>query len=86
VPAVLERKPRTRPTRRAGARDTGGSWGGGGGGNGGGPHDDGGAEPNREWPLGPAILVVALLAALLTLLGMYTQIQANLTGAQLPGS
>jgi hypothetical protein len=32
------------------------------------------------------VLVVALLAALLTLLGMYTQIMANLAGAQLPGA
>jgi len=32
------------------------------------------------------VLVVVLLAAFLTWLGMYTQILANLAGAQLPGS
>jgi hypothetical protein len=32
------------------------------------------------------VLVAALLAALLTWLGMYTQILANLAGTQLPGS
>jgi hypothetical protein len=79
--AVLERKPSARPVLRA----AGSHGGGGDGSGGGGPHDDGaGARP--QWPLVPAVLVVALLAALLTLLGMYTQIMANLAGAQLPGA
>jgi hypothetical protein len=58
---------------------------GGGGDAGGGPQDGGSGLP-RDWPLVPAVIVAALLAALLTLLGMYTQIQANLAGSQLPGA
>ena len=38
------------------------------------------------WPLVPALLVIVLLAALLTFLGMLTQIWANLAGSQLPGA
>jgi hypothetical protein len=68
--------------RAAGSHGHGGDGSGGGGGE---PHDDG-AGPVRQWPLVPAVVVAALLAALLTLLGMYTQIQANLAGAQLPGA
>jgi hypothetical protein len=58
----------------------------GGGGDGGGGPRDGDSGPREDWPLVPAVVVAALLAALLTLLGMYTQIRANLAGAQLPGA
>ncbi len=75
--AVLERTPRTKARPRL---DGGGRAGGGG------SPGDGGPDPRREWPLVPAVLVAVLLAALLTWLGMYTQIQANLAGAQLPGA
>jgi hypothetical protein len=34
----------------------------------------------------PAVVVAVLLAALLTFLGMYAQLLANLAGARLPGS
>lgn len=37
-------------------------------------------------PLGLAITLIVLVAALLTYLGMLTQIWANLSGAQLPGA
>lgn len=51
------------------------------------PHDgDGGGEPRGNWPLALALVVVVLLAALLTYVGMLTQIWANLSGAQLPGA
>lgn len=80
MPAVLERKPRTQPVRRAAGGHSGGI------GAGAVSHNGGGSGRHREWPLAPAVVVAALLAALLTLLGMYTQIQANLAGAQLPGS
>lgn len=43
-------------------------------------------SPHREWPLVPAIVVAVLIGALLTFLGMLTQIWANLAGSQLPGS
>lgn len=42
--------------------------------------------PHREWPRVPAIVAVVIVGALLTFLGMLTQIWANLAGAQLPGS
>lgn len=50
--------------------------------------DRGGGRPSPpgEWPLVPAVIVVVLVGALLTFLGMLTQIWANLAGAQLPGS
>ncbi len=74
--AVLERTRRTRPGPRLPPRD--------------GARErlptGGGSGPRRDWPLVPAVLVVVLLAAFLTWLGMYTQILANLAGAQLPGS
>jgi hypothetical protein len=38
------------------------------------------------WPLVPALIAIVLLAALLTFLGMLTQIWANLAGSQLPGA
>jgi hypothetical protein len=79
MPAVLETKPRTGPVPRAAGHN-------GGGGDGGGAPEEGSSGPAREWPLVPALAVTALLAALLTLLGMYTQIQANLAGSQLPGA
>jgi hypothetical protein len=79
VPPVLEYEPRTKPARRA-------AGGHGGGVRAGGVSHGGGPGPRRDWPLAPALVVVALLAALLTLLGMYTQIQANLAGSQLPGA
>ncbi|MQA85633.1 MAG: hypothetical protein GEV03_13645 [Streptosporangiales bacterium] len=47
---------------------------------------DGGGEPRRNWPLGLAVAVIVVLAALLTYLGMLTQVWANLSGAQLPGA
>lgn len=47
------------------------------------PGDDGGDD---RLPLGVAVLIVCVIAALLTLLGMFLQILANLAGAQLPGS
>lgn len=43
-------------------------------------------SPQKEWPLVPAVIVVVLIAALLTFLGMLTQIWANMAGSQLPGS
>ena len=39
-----------------------------------------------SWPLVPALVVIALLAAVLTFLGMLTQVWANLAGSQLPGA
>lgn len=42
--------------------------------------------PQKEWPLVPAVIVVAAICALLTFLGMLTQIWANMAGSQLPGS
>ena len=49
---------------------------------------EGGGQPgrSREWRLVPAVVVAVLIGALLTLLGMLTQIWANLAGSQLPGS
>jgi len=47
-----------------------------------GPGEDG----ENRLPLVVAILVICVIAALLTLLGMFLQILANLAGAQLPGS
>jgi hypothetical protein len=54
----------------------------------GGPHGDGGGPPApaRAWPVIPAVIIVGIIAALLTALGMLTQICANLAGTQLPGS
>lgn len=81
MPAVLESKPGARPKpalqagHNGGGGDSGGCW-----------QGRGGWGFHREWPLVPAIVVAVLLAALLTFLGMYTQIQANLVGSQLPGS
>jgi hypothetical protein len=57
-------------------------------------HDGGGLpgggggqpSPSREWRLVPAVVVAVLIGALLTFLGMLTQIWANLAGSQLPGS
>ncbi len=46
------------------------------------PGEDGG----NRLPLGVAILIICVVAVLLTLLGMFLQILANLAGAQLPGS
>jgi hypothetical protein len=46
----------------------------------------GGGDPRGNWPLALAVAVVVLLAALLTYVGMLTQIWANLSGAQLPGA
>ncbi len=74
--AVLERTRRARTRPRLPPRDGAGER----------PPTEGGSGARRDWPLVPAVLVVALLAALLTWLGMYTQILANLAGAQLPGS
>ncbi len=74
---VLERRPRTKARPRHA---------GGGGAPAGKSPNGGGPDPRRDWPLVPAVLVAVLLAALLTWLGMYTQILANLAGAQLPGS
>lgn len=54
-----------------------------------GPSSDeagGGRAPQKQWPLIPAVVVVVAVGALLTFLGMLTQIWANLSGAQLPGS
>lgn len=55
-----------------------------------GPPDEpsgGGEGPrHRGIPRWLAVLVTAALAALLTYLGMLTQIWANLAGAQLPGA
>jgi hypothetical protein len=50
--------------------------------------DAGGGQPSpsREWRLVPAVVVAVLIGALLTFLGMLTQIWANLAGSQLPGS
>lgn len=45
-----------------------------------------GPRPRRNMPLGLAITLIVLVAALLTYLGMLTQIWANLSGAQLPGA
>lgn len=61
---------------------------GGGGRDGGDLLDRGGGRPSpqKEWRLVPAIVVVVLIGALLTFLGMLTQIWANLAGSQLPGS
>ena len=42
--------------------------------------------PARAWPVVPAVVVIGIIAALLTALSMLTQIWANLSGAQLPGS
>lgn len=56
---------------------------------GGGPSGDGAGDrgrPRRGWPAGLAVLVTAALAALLTYVGMLTQIWANLAGSQLPGA
>jgi hypothetical protein len=82
VPALLEKAPSApRVPRgasgRGGGRDPGG---------GGGRHGGERSRFRREWPLPLAVVVVVLLAALLTWLGMYTQIRANLAGAQLPGA
>ncbi|MPZ60834.1 MAG: hypothetical protein GEU93_05965 [Propionibacteriales bacterium] len=44
----------------------------------------GGAQ--GEWPVWLAVIVVVLFAAMLTLLGMATQIMASLAGSQLPGA
>ncbi len=84
MPALLEERPARRAPARPAPRAAGGR--GGGGEAGPGPDENGGSGPIRQWPLVPAVLVAVLLAALLTLLGMYTQIQANLAGAQLPGA
>lgn len=86
MPAALEKPTRLRPARRGPGGDGGGRDDHGGRDDGGGPPDDGGSGPRREWHLVPAVVVAALLAAVLTLLGMYTQILANLAGAQLPGA
>ena len=49
--------------------------------------DDGGQPaPARAWPVVPAVIVAGIVAALLTALGMLTQIWANMAGTQLPGS
>ncbi len=84
MPALLEE----RPTRRVQARPVPRPAGGRGGGGEAGPGPDGDSEsgPIRQWPLVPALIVAMLLAALLTLLGMYTQIMADRAGAQLPGA
>lgn len=60
----------------------------GGGGDGRVPGGGGGDRPaaRGSWPLLPALVVIVLLAALLTFLGMLTQIWANLAGSQLPGA
>ena len=48
---------------------------------------DGGHEPSQQgWSLLPAIVVAILVAALLTLFGMWIQILANMAGAQLPAA
>ena len=59
-----------------------------GGGDGDGRLPGGGGRPagRGSWPLVPALVVIVLLAALLTFLGMLTQIWANLAGSQLPGA
>jgi hypothetical protein len=60
-----------------------------GGGDGDGRRPGGGGDrpaPRGGWPLLPALLVIVALAALLTFLGMLTQIWANLAGSQLPGA
>jgi hypothetical protein len=51
----------------------------------GGDHGDGGGG-RRQWPLLPALAAAGLVGALLTFLGMLTQIWANMAGAQLPGA
>jgi hypothetical protein len=66
-------RPQPQPSRP----DGGGPAGTGGGGG------DGG---RRQWPLLPALLAAAVVGALLTFLGMLTQIWANMAGAQLPGA
>ncbi|MQA02413.1 MAG: hypothetical protein GEV07_06705 [Streptosporangiales bacterium] len=44
-------------------------------------------EPRgRGLPRGLAVVITAALAALLTYLGMLTQIWANIAGSQLPGA
>ena len=40
----------------------------------------------RDWPLIPAILLTVLIGILFSLLGMFTQILANIARAQLPGA
>lgn len=58
----------------------------GGGGNASRGLQEGGSGPPQDWPIVPAVVVAVLLAALLTWLGMYAQLLANLAGARLPGS
>ncbi|MGH3343052.1 MAG: hypothetical protein ACRDPK_09255 [Carbonactinosporaceae bacterium] len=71
------------PTRALGASRAG-MDGGGHGGHGGHGGDRGPAP--REMPRGIAVALVVALAALLTFVGMLSQIWANLSGAQLPGA
>ncbi|MGP3920830.1 hypothetical protein [Nonomuraea sp. 10N515B] len=45
-----------------------------------------GGDGNDRLPLGLAVLLIIVIAVLLTLAGMFLQILANLSGAQLPGA
>lgn len=48
---------------------------------------DGGGDGRPEGiPMTVAIVVIVLIAALLTFVGMQTQIWANIAGSQLPGA
>lgn len=85
MPALLERPPAA-PERQQTLTHTDGPDGS--AVSGGPPPRDGGdgREPRRNLPLGVAVTIIVLVAALLTYLGMLTQIWANLSGAQLPGA
>lgn len=58
----------------------------GGGGDGRHGDDGGGSDTRPGWPLWLAVGAVVMVASLLTALGMFSQILANLAGSQLPGA
>lgn len=59
----------------------------GGSGDGGSANDGGGSgRPRQGLPLWLAVTAIVVIGSLLTTLGMFSQILANLAGSQLPGA